>query len=1089
MPTNKNILSLLTFFLLLSSIPLSAQFYNEIYSGSLPGLKYSYMALGDIDNTGSLDLAICGYDASNVARTFIYKNNGAGNFSLAQTLTGVAVGGLAFGDIDSDGALDLVVTGSGSTLVYRNNGTGNFFVYDNTLQPLTDAAVALGDLDNDGNLDIVLMGNAYGTPRTFVYRNMAGPFTLATTLAGGTRTVGGLALADFNNDGRLDITLLGDDFHDMPIDYYGVFKIYGNNGNFQFNDITPGFTDYPTSGSVTVCDMNNDRYPEIAYCAMHKNNSGLRRFIRNDAGTFVDLGLGPLTYNRWGNLASADLNNDGYPDIVQVGDWGTPQSLLFTRNGDFNYTQISPLPGVRNSMAVVGDLNNDGKLDIILSGDNGTSLVTKIYANADPMAPANGTPSSIPAGSLKIMNENGYWKLRWPMSWDSATPTNLIKYQVALYTNTGEAYVPKIELPPGQAIVGSAFYTSNRFCYKRTSIPAGYSLGATVLAIDSVFAKSVTPSTFFTNPSLPVRCSQPSVLRVQTNSVLLTWTDLANELGYRIYRSASSNTNTMVFLQGSSINASSNLDATTVPDATYFYSVKAFNKIGASPFSPIVRVTTPLRKPLWLMSNIVSESQIFLSWQPQSTVLSYTLYRSVSSSTETAQAVAGFLPSRTSTTDRPPLNNKIYSYWVKARNLLASSPFSESVVRIPLSIPSLPSNIQTTTLTSNSIGFSWNSSTNALGHRIFRNTSRTTNGATLSILPPASSFLSENLLPNTKYYFWIKSTNTDGSRGWTSPYSNRTLTPIPKIVPETDLSKISLTNRFLFTNKGTMGAGGCSYYRIVFDQSASTPVQPSDMQWSPVGIGTIRTNIPSDEGHWYLHIRGYNADHVGGAQLDLGPCKYYSETVGPFSLGISTLRIDDNGTDLAIVSNRMRLSNTRNLLDIVKPKRFIIEILEGQCDLVGVRSTNGHYVLDTTGSKLRFAIRGKRINQVKIRVTWDGDENVSATQHVLISPKMDLRDDNDAVIYNNVIDPDAAGEEGHLFVYFNSAEGEELTVRIYDIAGRRLLRTIRGTGGQMTHVEFDLLTADGKKLPEQLYGVLVEGRNWRKEMKFVVKRR
>jgi len=141
---------------------------------NLTGVRNSYLAWGDYNNDGWLDIAICGQTTGEPVCE-IWKNDGDGTFSGPQSLTGVSNSSLAWGDYDNDGDLDLVVTGltSGpepSSKIYRNKGDGTF--EDSGISDLTPVdlgSVAWCDYDGDKDIDLALTGDFGSGAVTKIY--------------------------------------------------------------------------------------------------------------------------------------------------------------------------------------------------------------------------------------------------------------------------------------------------------------------------------------------------------------------------------------------------------------------------------------------------------------------------------------------------------------------------------------------------------------------------------------------------------------------------------------------------------------------------------------------------------------------------------------------------------------------------------------------------------------------------------------------------------------------------------------------------------------------------------------------------------
>lgn len=143
------------------------------------GLSSGSVEWGDYDSDGDPDILISGFNDNVEPEAHIYRNEGNHVYiNIYAGLPPVAMGNACWGDSDNDGDLDVAITGKlagcGATVsaVYENQGNGNFNDINTFLTNAERSSVCWGDFDNDTDLDIFLSGrDNNGNSFSKIYRN------------------------------------------------------------------------------------------------------------------------------------------------------------------------------------------------------------------------------------------------------------------------------------------------------------------------------------------------------------------------------------------------------------------------------------------------------------------------------------------------------------------------------------------------------------------------------------------------------------------------------------------------------------------------------------------------------------------------------------------------------------------------------------------------------------------------------------------------------------------------------------------------------------------------------------------------------
>jgi hypothetical protein len=391
----RTIITLTTLFLTFSGFSQTINFQLDTVQ-VLQDSDAGSVASADVDNDGDMDILITGTPP---VTTTLYKNNGFGTFtaSIQPAIVNVYAGAAQFADVDNDGDQDLLITGNTSQTVttanlYINDGMGNFTLASgNPFEASFGGDIDFGDIDGDGDLDLIITGkNSSDVLIAKLYRNNgSGSFSLISGTPFTPVMLSSTEFVDVDNDNDLDLIISGRDALNMS-----KTSLYINNGSGSFTvAVVNPFTQ--SRGDIAFGDTDNDGDQDVLITGINTNGQNIAEFyLNNGSGSFTLQSGTPFAGVSLHSSAFADFNNDGKLDLLQIGvATGGLIGHIYENMGSNNFILVdsTTIAGSYNGTNAVADLNGDGKLDIVTTGTSFTlpNRAPKIYFNQTSVLSAN----------------------------------------------------------------------------------------------------------------------------------------------------------------------------------------------------------------------------------------------------------------------------------------------------------------------------------------------------------------------------------------------------------------------------------------------------------------------------------------------------------------------------------------------------------------------------------------------------------------------------------------------------------------------------------------------------------------------------
>jgi hypothetical protein len=369
------------------------------------------LTTADFNGDGRADVATINGSSDDVS---VYLRQPGGGFvqeagsPFSAGGAGVGPSGATVGDFNGDGLTDLAVSnfpGASVAVLLRQAG-GGFVLEGGQAIPLGTriGGVAAGDFNSDGRLD--LAATAYDSSQVVLrLRNSANTgFDTGPSYATGT-TPDELAAGDFNGDGSVDLAVANVGTDNITI-------LLRSGGSFSSEAAVPVGAD-PVE--IVATDFDGNGRADLAVASYAAGTvSALVRNPSNDGFTVES----PAQVTSPASVTAADFDRDGRPDLAVASNSGSVQTLIRNAGGGFTLDQTIPIAGAVNGVSAA-DFDGDSRPDLAASSYTGAPTdVFVAMLNPGPPAPPPPTPLPDPVAGKNVNVEpvSGTVRIRRPGS-------------------------------------------------------------------------------------------------------------------------------------------------------------------------------------------------------------------------------------------------------------------------------------------------------------------------------------------------------------------------------------------------------------------------------------------------------------------------------------------------------------------------------------------------------------------------------------------------------------------------------------------------------------------------------------------------
>jgi len=340
----------------------------------------SWIASGSFHAPGLDDLAV-----ATEAGIQVVLSNGDGTY-LTLPVFGSPTSFVAAGDFNGDGKIDLAWAGN-SVMISLGNGDGTFSAGTPIPGSPSASSIAVGDLNGDDKLDLVVIA---GPNVTILLGDGNGGFVVGDTYPVSINVAPTVQIADFDGDGKVDVAVA------HGLGYNAVLSVFWGNGDGTLGTPTDIFGNWDMM-EVLAADVNGDGVVDV----VTEGYSTARVFQFHPDRTFTTSGWVSPTIS--GFAAVADLDGDGKPDIVTVGDYPPVVAVLHNTICVPSRYVVAQQPSSCDASGVAFDVQPVVK--VVDGGDNLMTCSTDVITAG--LVPGTGAPNAVLSGTTSVTAVGG----------------------------------------------------------------------------------------------------------------------------------------------------------------------------------------------------------------------------------------------------------------------------------------------------------------------------------------------------------------------------------------------------------------------------------------------------------------------------------------------------------------------------------------------------------------------------------------------------------------------------------------------------------------------------------------------------------